>query len=86
MATRLTKIKFHYDGFNELRKSPGVAAELERRGKAIAQAAGGEDDFAVEVSTNGSRARVVVVTATAEGMLAEASQRALTNALSAGRG
>lgn len=86
MAGGLKRIKFHHEGFDELRKSAEVSAELEKRGHAIAQAAGGEPDFIVEVGQNKSRARVVVVTATAEAMQAEASHRALTNALTAGRG
>lgn len=86
MATGISKVKFHYDGFDALRKDPAVEAELMRRGKAIADAAGGEPDFIVISDPTPSRARVVVVTATAKAMAEEASNRTLTNALSAGRG
>lgn len=86
MAGKLKRIQFHYEGFDALRKSSEVSGELARRGEAIAQAAGGDPDFVVEVGENASRARVVVITATVEGMVAEATQRTLTNALSAGRG
>lgn len=86
MAAKLSKLRFHNEGFDELRKSPAVSAELARRGHAIAQAAGGEPDFAVIVTENSSRARVIVTTANIDGMVAEATDRALTNALSAGQG
>jgi hypothetical protein len=86
MAGRLKRIKFHYEGFNALRKSPEVVAALEAKGEAIAQAAGGSPDFEVIVAEGKSRARVIVTTASIEGMVAEATDRALTQALSAGRG
>lgn len=86
MAGKLTKIRFHHEGFDALRKSPEVAAELERRARAIAQAAGGEPDFEVIMDETSSRARATVLTATIEGRVAEATDRALTNALGAGRG
>jgi len=37
------KPKFNADAFREISKSPGVRADLLRRAKAIAEAAGGED-------------------------------------------
>lgn len=83
---RIKKIKFHYEGFNELRKSPEIAGDLHRRGEAIAQAAGGGEDFVVIDAPSSSRARAIVATATVDGMLAEARDRSLTRALDAGRG
>lgn len=86
MASGISKVKFHYDGFDALRKDPAVEAELLRRAQAIADAAGGEPDFLVINDPTPSRARVVVVTATDKAMHEEATNRTLTNALSAGRG
>jgi len=82
----ISKVKFHYDGFDALRKDPAVEAELMRRAQAIADAAGGAPNFLVIPDPTPSRARVVVLTATAEAMQLEATQRTLTNALNAGRG
>lgn len=79
------KIEFNIPGFNELRNSPAILADLTRRGKAIAAAAGGEQDFAVISQNTKSRARVVVITATIAAMRAEAIERSLTTALDAGR-
>lgn len=36
------KLKFNQKAFEELRKSPGVVADLKRRAENIAEAAGGE--------------------------------------------
>lgn len=83
---RLTRLRFHYEGFDALRKSSEVAGELQQRGEAIANAAGGSPDFEVIVTANSSRARVIVTTASYDGMRAEAEDRVLTNALTAGRG
>ncbi len=85
-SVRITKLRFHYPGFNAVRKSPGVFSELAKRAKAIAGAAGEEGDYEVVVGSNNTRARVVVKTATPEAMQEEATRRSLTNALSAGRG
>lgn len=79
-------LRFHYQGFNAVRKSPEVVSELTKRGKAIAAAAGEEGDYEVIVGANSTRARVVVKTATPEAMQEEASYRSLTRALGAGRG
>lgn len=80
------KLELNIPGFNELRNSPAVLDELTKRGKSIAQAAGGEPDFAVISQNTKSRARVVVITATPKAMRAEATDRSLTRALDAGRG
>lgn len=82
---RITRLQFHHEGFDELRRSPGVRAELETRGRAIAEAAGGGEDFEVVSELTKSRARVVVITATEEGKRLEAEDRALTRAFDAGR-
>lgn len=82
---RITKITYHYAAFNHVRKSAGVREALASAGHAIADAAGGEPNFVVVETENASRARVLVITATAEAMTAEATDRRLTTALNAGR-
>lgn len=68
-----------------LLKSEEVQAELLRRGEAIQAAAGGAPDFDVLAVVGRQRAAVYVSTATIDGMRAEATDRALTRALDAGR-
>lgn len=80
------RLEIHNEGFAEVRKSPAIQAQLHAMGERIASAAGGGGDFEVIDSPGRDRARVVVVTATAEGKRAEAEDRALTRALDAGRG
>lgn len=86
MAGGLKKLKFHYKGFDQFRKQPALTDDLDARGHRIAARAGGEPDFMVESEPNASRARTVVFTATVDAMRAEATERALTNSLDAGRG
>ena len=85
MAKSKFRLQIHPEGFNEVRKDPRVQEDLNARAEAIAAAAGGGDDFVVHPSPTSTRARTVVVTATVDGMLAEARDRALTRALDAGR-
>lgn len=59
------------------------AAGLQRRARAIAAAAG--PGFEVEDSTGQTRARYTVYAATVDAMRAEATDRALTRAIDAGR-
>lgn len=80
------RLKIHPEGFNAVRKSPELQADLHRRAAAIAAAAGGGEDFQVIDSPSGTRARVVVITATEKAKAMEAAHRALTRALDAGRG
>lgn len=61
----------------------GVAADLERRGESIADAAG--EGMEVDAETSRNRYRVSVRTATPEAARAEAETRDLTRALDAGR-
>ncbi|MFJ4166290.1 hypothetical protein ACIPY5_12100 [Microbacterium sp. NPDC089698] len=72
-------------GFDAFRRSQPVNDELVAAGQRIAQAAGGAPDFEVVQRPSKSRARVLVRTATPAGMAAEATDRALTRALDAGR-
>lgn len=71
-------------GFDAFRRSQPVRDVLVAAGHAIADAAGGAPDFEVVERPSKSRARVLVKTATVAGMQAEATNRALTRALSAG--
>ena len=66
-------------------KDPQVKADLMRRGKAIADAAGG-GKWNVKYSETPSRAHVTVTTGDMHARHAEASKRRLTSALDAGRG
>ena len=84
--TGKARIKFHYDQFGLLRSDAAIQSELEARAQAIATAAGGGDDFSVISSPGRDRARCVVVTSSERGREAEANDRALSNALEAGRG
>lgn len=79
------RLEIQPEGFNEIRKSAAIQAELHRRAEAIAAAAGGEPDFEVVDSPSPTRARVIVLTATPDGMRAEATDRVLTRAFDAGR-
>lgn len=79
----LVRVVLNHDGIAELLKSAEVQADLEERGKRIAAAAG--DGVEVERFVGQARARVIVRTATTEARLAEASDRALTRAIDAGR-
>lgn len=73
-------------GFNETRNDPRIQDDLHARGDRIAEAAGGSPDFEVIDAPNETRARVVVKTSTKKGRHLEATERALTRALDAGRG
>ena len=66
-----------------LLQSDEVAADLERRARNIAAAAG--DGMEVSIEIGPERARAAVITGTAEAKLAEATDRTLSSALDAGR-
>lgn len=78
------KVKLVSKGVRALLTAPGVQADLDRRARRIANAAG-EGFEVARRSQKGPRARAVVVTATREAMMAEANYRALTRAIDAGR-
>lgn len=86
------RLEFHYEGFNEVRTSPEVTADIHRRTDAIAAAANGMveggtgDDFEGRKTVNKTRARGSVITVTAEAMLAQQRDHVLERALDAGRG
>lgn len=79
-----TDLRINIKGANEVRKSAGVRADLERRGEAIRDAAGSED-HEVQSSLGKTRARVTVRTSTWQGRYKEATERTLSSALDAGR-
>lgn len=70
-------------GIAQLLKSPGVQADLARRAKAIAAAAG--DGMEASSTIGRTRARASVVTATFSAKEAEARNRVLSRAFDAGR-
>lgn len=76
-------IKLNKAGVRELLRSPEVLAELRRRADLIAAAAG--DGFEAEATTGPQRARASIRTGTHAARKAEATDRALTAALDAGR-
>lgn len=78
------RIDLDHGGIAELLKSPEVAADLGRRGRQVAAAAGPGHE--VETYVGRTRVRVTVRTATVEARRAEASRRSLTLAFEAARG
>lgn len=90
MAVRGVRIELNQQGIRDLLSGDEVQGDLEQRTAAIARAAGGEPDFESEVKVVGGssklgRAMGYVRTATTEGRRAEATERALTRAIDAGR-
>ena len=78
-----TRIKLNLAGFRKLRRSPEVAADLEKRARRIADAAGPGQE--VEVTKGRTRALGMVWTDTHEARRNEATNRSLTRAIDAGR-
>lgn len=77
------RIKLNRRAMAALLKGPEVQAELKRHADPIAEAAGQGTE--VDVHVGKTRARATVRTATFEARKAEATTRALTRALDAGR-
>lgn len=77
------KVQLNRRGVRELLRSPGVSADLRKRGEAIARAAGPGHE--VDTFRGRSRARATVRTATVEAMLNEQHHKTLTNAVRVGR-
>lgn len=90
MAADVT-VKLNRSGVRALMNSRGVTRDLARRAKAIADRAGTEPDedgtpaHVMAVSNGRTRARAVVITATAKAMELEATTHNLSSALDAGR-
>lgn len=84
MRATVTRVVMNRAGAAALLKSPGVLADLQRRANAIAGAAG--EGFEADARIGAARARASVHTASTEARVAEATDRALTRAIDAGRG
>ena len=83
MADRL-EIKLDAAGMRELLRDEGVKADLARRARNIAAAAG--PGMSTSSSRGRNRALAMVWTDTPEAMRAEAKTRKLTRSIDAGRG
>lgn len=77
------KVVVNRQAVRELLKSPEIRADLERRGRRIASAAGAGHE--VESFMGRNRVRVTVRTDTFEARYAEATTRDLSRAIDAGR-
>ena len=84
MATKV-KIVMINAGFNAVRRSDGVRADLKARAERIRDATGVEG-FAVIETDNASRSGALVVANTYAARKAEATDKVLTKAIDAGRG
>lgn len=76
-------IKLNLKGFRELRNDPAVVEDLERRARAIADAAG--PGFEASAQKGKNRARASVITGNFEAMLAQSKSNVLQRALNSGR-
>lgn len=76
-------IKLNRSGMRQLLRSPEIQADMERRARQIAGAAG--EGMAVESEVGPNRARAEVRTDTFEARRAEATDRRLSNSVDAGR-
>lgn len=76
-------VKLDRKAVRELLQSKEVLDDLERRADNIREAAG--DGFEWDSEIGPTRARAAVYTADLQGMRAEATERALTKAIDAGR-
>lgn len=82
----VVKVKLNRPGVRELLRSAEVEADLARRARNIADAAGGQGaGFESESDVSRTRARAWAWTETPEAMRAEAERRVLTSAIDAGR-
>lgn len=81
---KVTRIEYHGAAFRALNRSQKVLADLSRRGRVIAGAAG--DGVGIQASVGANRARVTVATETREAAQSEAESKTLTRAIGAGRG
>lgn len=79
----IERIKLNRKGVRELLRGPEVHRELRSMARAIAGAAGPGMEVDSEVGRN--RARASVITGTQDARRAEATTRALTRAIDAGR-
>lgn len=78
-----SKIKLNLKGFRALRNDPAVVADLERRARAVASAAG--PGFEASAQKGKNRARASVITGTLEARREQAKSNVLQRALNSGR-
>lgn len=83
MAKSTVRITMNKPNIRKLLRSPEMLADLERRAERIAAAAG--PGFEVDSEVGPNRARAAVIARTGEARHAEATRRALTQAIDAGR-
>lgn len=83
MAKSTVRIELNSAGVRSLLRSSEVLADLRERAERIAASAG--PGMKVSAQAGSNRARASVVTATFEAMHREATERALTRAVDAGR-
>lgn len=83
MSKPTVRVVLNSRGMRAILRSEGVLADLDRRAKQIAAAAGPGMEPSSMVGKN--RARASVITATKEAREAEATGRALSRAIDAGR-
>lgn len=81
---RKIDVKLDHGGMRRLLQSSEVRSELERRARAVAQAAG--PGFAVSATSGRRRALAMVYAATPQARAREARDRVLTRAIDAARG
>jgi hypothetical protein len=74
------RLEINVEGFNEVRRQQEVRDYLRSYADRIAANAGGAPDYIVEDHTGRTRARYVVITATAKAMRDEATHRTLSKA------
>lgn len=79
MAGGLTKLEFHYEAFDAMRKSDGVKEKLRQWGEQMVNQAG-PDDFEYSEYEGNRRARVTVRPKTRRGAKMEAADKVLTMA------
>jgi hypothetical protein len=85
MAVRV-RVELHNQGFNDLRTSPGVMADLNSRAAAIAASAGPGNEVIGAHRTGGRpRGRATVSTRSYQAKRNEMTSKTLTRAIGAGR-
>lgn len=77
------RIKWNIKGFEELRRAPGVAADVDSRAARVASAAG--DGYESSPYEGKSRHRASVFTQTPRAMVDNAKHNTLLRAIDAGR-
>ncbi|MFE3051601.1 hypothetical protein [Nocardia sp. NPDC059239] len=82
------RVKFNFDAFEQIRRAPGVSADLKDRADAIAKEArerSGEDGYTAEASRGHSRDRAAVITTTWQAIRDNADNHTLLKSMDAGR-